>query len=813
MPVCDDQTLYYTVFTSATNIYSLDVSQPVSATNPKRNSINFPTWGSALAVSPFLSIPGAVGKTFYTVGGGVYYYYDGTNWINTGHSTGGNFAVNIGAGGGFIYSLDPTTNKVYRYDGTGNSVNVLSLPGGFTGVADVIVDTRGNFYLFSAAPGNQHLQKYSPSGALLYSWALTNLPTSTGGGGFSIIGNQLYFVNNTNQFYKGTIRCTSIDFESLQRPWSGNPFDFAECSNFNLDITNVSDSLYFCTPSSFSFTASGLAPYNWQVIDGNATVTGAGPAYTVQSSQHSKIVFSSTSVCGTKTDTIETFHPSVSFNIDRRLDTVYGCGLYVDTLHMQLNKDTTGNIAYNLQWSPVALIRSGNGTTSPVVAPSADTTFYITITTPADQGGCQWKDSIRLKTVDRKIVAGFTYDIRYGCNADTVIFKNTSTGASAYVWKYDDGTSESIFESTHVFTGHRKYSIQLVATNGICADSTSITIDLTADLAASFVADRDSICQGATVQFTNTSIVTRPVDARYMWAFGDNLSSTAENPSHTFNTPGSFDVKLFVTDFRGCMVTATHTIVVDPAPAADFDLSDATVCAGSPVTVTPHFTQQGAAGISWNMGTGPLLDHRSQFTYVYDAPGTYTITMNALYPRCGNVSMSKEIQVNAAPVINLGNDTSICHEEQAFMIGEEHAAGNWIWNTGATESRITIKEPGKYIATVSLDGCAVSDTIVIDEHTCNCRLTLPDAFSPNSDGRNDVFRAITPADCPVRGFELNIYNRWGQLIYNTTDSHSGWDGSFGGTQAEIGTYMYMMRYSIGNFEKQTMQSGELLLVR
>src|SRR5690606_30504954 len=111
-------------------------------TNPFLNTINCP--GSGLAVSDYLG-PGPTYKTFYTVVGNVYWYYDGTAWVSSGHTAG---AVNPGAGGGYIYSLIGGTGEVYKYDGTGNA-SLLTTVTGFAsgGPFDLVADKDGNWYI------------------------------------------------------------------------------------------------------------------------------------------------------------------------------------------------------------------------------------------------------------------------------------------------------------------------------------------------------------------------------------------------------------------------------------------------------------------------------------------------------------------------------------------------------------------------------------------------------------------------------------------------------------------------------------------
>ena len=88
----------------------------------------------------------------------------------------------------------------------------------------------------------------------------------------------------------------------------------------------------------------------------------------------------------------------------------------------------------------------------------------------------------------------------------------------------------------------------------------------------------------------------------------------------------------------------------------------------------------------------------------------------------------------------------------------------------------------------------VADTVVVDAENCDCIITVPNAFSPNGDSKNDQF--IPVHDCDFVTYELAIFNRWGEQIFVTTDSNTGWDGIYKGKLLEVNTYIYILTYSL-----------------
>jgi gliding motility-associated-like protein len=106
-------------------------------------------------------------------------------------------------------------------------------------------------------------------------------------------------------------------------------------------------------------------------------------------------------------------------------------------------------------------------------------------------------------------------------------------------------------------------------------------------------------------------------------------------------------------------------------------------------------------------------------------------------------------------------------------------------------------------------GCKASDSLLITTKPC-CEVYFPNAFTPNGDGRNDVFRVVTQGHHHISNFR--VMNRWGQTIFETADEKRGWDGTFGGADQPMGTYYYYIKYEC-EVGKYLEQKGEVILLR
>jgi gliding motility-associated-like protein len=105
-------------------------------------------------------------------------------------------------------------------------------------------------------------------------------------------------------------------------------------------------------------------------------------------------------------------------------------------------------------------------------------------------------------------------------------------------------------------------------------------------------------------------------------------------------------------------------------------------------------------------------------------------------------------------------------------------------------------------------GCTSMDSVMLNTKPC-CELYLPSAFSPNGDGKNDLFRILNPGRHKLES--LKVYNRYGQEVFTTSVETDGWNGSYNGVAQEIGTYQYMVKYKCD--DKDTYIKGEVTLVR
>ncbi len=226
-----------------TPIKVFDPTLPLSATNP--SNLVVPSGGSGLAFGNNLN-SSTPNPTFYTIIGNSVNWWNGSAWVNTGH-TFPNTAVNLGLAGNVLYGIGGTGsgNTIYTYSGTANSNSLINIPNfsPSNAIGDVVGDCNGNFYILTTSPGL--LRIFDGTGTLISTYTLTGLP-ATSGGAFSIVNGNVYCAIS-NTLYIGVVSGLVINF-SVATCFS--PFglwgDFAQCPSCNL-LTPVPSTSINCS--------------------------------------------------------------------------------------------------------------------------------------------------------------------------------------------------------------------------------------------------------------------------------------------------------------------------------------------------------------------------------------------------------------------------------------------------------------------------------------------------------------------------------------------------------------------------------------
>jgi len=350
-----------------------------------------------------------------------------------------------------------------------------------------------------------------------------------------------------------------------------------------------------------------------------------------------------------------------------------------------------------------------------------------------------------------------------------------------------------------------------VTQNG-CVATGSITVNVLDFITVSLPADT-TICLSDSFQL-------RPVSyaLKYAWTPGTALSdSTIKYP----NAAPSGDITYLVTANLGkCQDKASINVKVYPYPQA-YAGADTTICWGTTARlngtmVADQFTWSPDSSLL-NSGTlRPVADPLITTSYIL----TVQNAQGCLKP------VQDTVMVNVIPkvVVFAGNDTSVVVGEplQLYAVSTDSALVSYTWTPGDWLNNAVVYDPVAtiesgavdsitYLATATtVEGCTGSDALTVKVYKTGPDIFMANAFTPDGDGHNDVFRPILVGISKLIFFR--IYSRWGQLVFSTTEPEKGWDGFIKGKRQESGAYVYMVQ-GVDYLGKSHFKKGTFLLIR
>ncbi|HUP73384.1 MAG TPA: PKD domain-containing protein [Acidimicrobiales bacterium] len=247
-------------------------------------------------------------------------------------------------------------------------------------------------------------------------------------------------------------------------------------------------------------------------------------------------------------------------------------------------------------------------------------------------------------------IASFSFAPVSPDTATAVQFTDTSTGGPPSEWRWDfgDGSPESTQRNaTHTFARTGTFQVRLTVVNRAGTNSTvrSIVVRPAAPVAAFTFLPAVPLIGGA-VQFNDTS--TGGVPTTWAWDFGDTTVSALRNPTKIYTVAGTYQVRLTTTNETGTSTIVRPVVVSPPAPIAAFTFARAAPVAQETVTFTNTSTGGPATTISWDFGDGSPLSPVANPTKVYDAPGTYPVTLT-VSNAAGTTSVTRNVVVAPPP--------------------------------------------------------------------------------------------------------------------------------------------------------------------
>lgn len=437
------------------------------------------------------------------------------------------------------------------------------------------------------------------------------------------------------------------------------------------------------------------------------------------------------------------------------------------------------------------------------------TTGFIPVTVSAEIPFCEaeYTDSI---FIFPEPIANIDLPDNIECLGFTIDFGNNSQNSVIYDWDFGvSGTTTDVStqeEPTYTYPTPGTYTVTLIAgSTPQCKDTVQEDITLNEPVLVTFTS-QDSMCvTGNSFDFDGT--VSGPAGTVYTWNFGPSASISTSNDIDvngvSFNTIG--DVLITLTgEHDDCITETSSSIYLYQEPTIDFILLPGNQC----VPFTAHFVDQSWAetGISysWDFGDGgSSVEENPIHVYTQTGPYPVTLTIQTTAGCVSTLSLTKDDLVHVRPIPEAGFDlstyeTDICHSSVGFLDNSIGADNYFYWFDDSTIYSTGDPSPAHLYLT---DGHHYPYQIVSNQWGCKdtaynylyimpYTLYAPNTFTPDEDEFNRYFDA--QAYLGVDEWNMKIYDRWGELIFESNDIDYGWDGTYNGEIMQNGTYLYII---------------------
>jgi gliding motility-associated-like protein len=419
----------------------------------------------------------------------------------------------------------------------------------------------------------------------------------------------------------------------------------------------------------------------------------------------------------------------------------------------------------------------------------------------------------------------------FSCESFTATFVNNSSGAGSYLWDFGDGTTisdtSSSFTPSYTYPDTGTYIVTLVAysaLNPACNDTSYGTVTILPE----FIQNMSFLIEACTqdVLFNANTSLDSTGNVIFDWDFGNGVgNSFTQNPTYTYPDTGTYTVTLisYSPTNPGCNDTGTVTITVFPEFTLNGTLNDLP-CSPN-VNFSGNSSYDGLYPVNyfWDFGVLPIAIDTANIsnpTYTYPGPGTYTQTLIAYTdsPACGDTT---QLQVVIYPDFTFSYDIKDirCTYGVEFIAsssldGVVATSYNWIFGDGSSSTTPAdthiYAASGNYDVSITINtanGCVDSYSTII-EKIALAEVFVPNAFTPNGDRENDVLF--------VRGgideLSFKIYNRWGELVFETEDQSIGWDGTYKGNPVDPGVFVYHLISKCSENE-EIFKKGNVTVIR
>jgi gliding motility-associated-like protein len=396
-----------------------------------------------------------------------------------------------------------------------------------------------------------------------------------------------------------------------------------------------------------------------------------------------------------------------------------------------------------------------------------------------DSFGCSMDTTININIISSPIKPNLGNDTAF-CNGQTSLNLSVSNIDNTVQYLWNTGATGTPITVTTPNT----YMVKATNSLGCSAKDTIVvnppeTISVQLGIDTFFCASNRNLLKP----------LTSPNVIRYLW------NTTATTDTLRVTTAGNF----YVSGFSAFGCSATDSISLTDNPINNYVFpNDTIICEKSSYLVNLNLPANST--VVWNDGnTNPIR--------FVNGINSYNIIANNI--GCLKQGILK-VDNKPLPVINLGVDDSICLIRTKFL-SVKYPGATYLWNDNSTDSTFLVTKAGTFWAEATFNGCVFRDSIKIVYVNCACQTIVPNTFSPNGDGINDLFKP--EMKCVPVNYHLSIFNRYGQQMFSTNNYLQSWDGKLNGNPLPVGTYYYIITYTNDGLKIPEQFSGSITILR
>lgn len=409
-----------------------------------------------------------------------------------------------------------------------------------------------------------------------------------------------------------------------------------------------------------------------------------------------------------------------------------------------------------------------------------------------------------------------------------------------WFWNFGDGNTSTDENPTHTYSGENLYNIELIIeTNNGCKDTvTDETVVYPLPYPDFSVTD---VCLNVESVFTDNSNVSNTYTQNnitdWQWNLDDGNTSNEINPIHTYITDGTFNVELSITTDNGCTADTILPAVVHPRPEVALSADTTVSCSPLCLTLSSESTINNPSSIAMNTWFingeevqssdselySDCIKNKSDDTDQYDVE----LLVESNEGCESNLVLDDYLTVYHNPIANFEYtpeylDVTLPDAEFTNTSQYEDSIF-WSFSDFKTSSSnfVELEFPpiaGNYVITLlatTEEGCrdSIYEIINVDNQIL---IYVPNTFTPDGNGYNERFVPIFPKEFTPQDYELTIYNRWGEIVFESKNPLIGWDGSYGtstGIKAESGTYVWKLKFKEIRTDKRHERQGHVNLMR